>query len=302
MTNAARPTRGGEVELETVCCPLCGWDDAEPAAVGNDFSAEARRGSFLAVCCNGCGLVYLSPRPTAAMHPAPGAGSSRAEQGWRDAETRRVVGLCRPLYPEARVLHLAYAGTKPVDAGVGAPSTWTVDTRSLRERDHQGARTKEDPEEGAYDLVLLLEGLERCDAPASQLQIARVALRRGGRLVILTPNSASTVATLFRGRHWSDYDFPRHVCLFNAASLRRAAEQAGFSVERLDTAGCPPVWVRSAANLLQDWGAPRWLVPSLTPPSAFCMALAWLAEQIALHKGKGAMLRAVLMRPDEGHR
>jgi SAM-dependent methyltransferase len=185
---------------------------------------------------------------------------------------------------------------------VGAPSTWAVDTRPLPERSAQETRTEVELEEGAYDLVLLLEGLERCDTPSSALQIARLALRRGGRLVILTPNAASTVATLFRGRHWSDYDFPRHVCLFHAASLRRAAEAAGLAVERLDTVACPSVWVRSAANLLQDWGAPRWLVPSLTRASAPAMALAWLAEQMANFRGKGAMLRAVLMRRDEGRR
>jgi hypothetical protein len=44
------------------CC-VCGDENADPIAVGEDFEYRTSADSFLAVHCRGCGLVYLNPRP-----------------------------------------------------------------------------------------------------------------------------------------------------------------------------------------------------------------------------------------------
>ena len=48
--------------LDVPCC-ICGVDDAEPVAVGEDFEYRTSPDSFQAVRCNRCRLVYLDPRP-----------------------------------------------------------------------------------------------------------------------------------------------------------------------------------------------------------------------------------------------
>jgi hypothetical protein len=50
-------------ELEHVPCNLCGRDDSQPVA-----SRDKYRLPLTTVICQGCGLIYLNPRPTAATY------------------------------------------------------------------------------------------------------------------------------------------------------------------------------------------------------------------------------------------
>ena len=49
--------------LVDVACCICGVDDSEPIAVGEDFEYRTSSDTFQAVRCQRCGLVYLDPRP-----------------------------------------------------------------------------------------------------------------------------------------------------------------------------------------------------------------------------------------------
>lgn len=55
--------QGKPLKLIYVRCGVCGSDDAEPIGVGEDFEYRTSDDTFLAMCCNSCGLVYLNPRP-----------------------------------------------------------------------------------------------------------------------------------------------------------------------------------------------------------------------------------------------
>src|SRR5947209_4166610 len=44
------------------CC-VCNDDNAVPCGIGEDFEYRTSRDSFVAMRCQGCGLIYLSPRP-----------------------------------------------------------------------------------------------------------------------------------------------------------------------------------------------------------------------------------------------
>ena len=134
---------------------------------------------------------------------------------------------------------------------------------------HHGWAHALDASRGAYDLVLLLYSLEHCDSPAEEMAAVRKLLRAGGRAVILTPNADSTIGSLFRGRHWTGYDFPRHQCLFGPRALRQLAERSGFLIERLGSRDHAGRGQASAENLLRDWGAPGWLTS--TAPGFFAV-------------------------------
>ena len=47
-------------------CIVCGSAAAEPVAVGYDFEYDTVTNEFRFVSCQGCGHVYLNPRPAAA--------------------------------------------------------------------------------------------------------------------------------------------------------------------------------------------------------------------------------------------
>lgn len=99
-----------------------------------------------------------------------------------------------------------------------------------------------------FDAVHSAHVIEHVHDPVALLRECFRILKPGGRLVILTPNTASFGHQHF-GSAWLNLDPPRHLILFNQATLRRAAEQQGFVVERLDsTVRC--AWVYGTLSRL----------------------------------------------------
>jgi SAM-dependent methyltransferase len=313
----ARPQAG--LKLVLTQCPLCGEDEAEPIAVGNDFDWATTPDSVLAVRCRGCELVYLNPRPAAeersSLYP-PGYFSSsssgtRPQDRWPRAVARQVVRRCRALPANARLLEVGYGARLHLAELRGAAGgTWALEAvtpheslaRSARQAGyvvHHGRVHALEVLEGAYDVVVLLHALEHCESPLQEVSSLRRLLRPGGRLVILTQNVDSAVGRLFQGRHWAGYDFPRHVSLFGPRTMRRLAAKAGFEVERLGTLGDSRMWLRSAANLGTDWGAPAWLNSRAARGGFPFGGLASIAESMSQLRAKGASLEVILRKPEK---
>jgi SAM-dependent methyltransferase len=108
---------------------------------------------------------------------------------------------------------------------------------------HLGGLAEQRFADGAYDAVTMCHSIEHVHAPLSWLQEARRVLRPGGLLVIATPNSASLGHRLFR-RDWRGLEPPRHLQIFNIATLHRLLTAAGFSKVRVFTSA------RDAAGIL----------------------------------------------------
>src|SRR5581483_9155409 len=100
--------------VPTRCC-LCGVEDADPIAVGEDFEYRTSPDSFLAVRCRRCGLVYLNPRPDTRdlgrIYPIDYHAFNFSEGQFglvykvrRRLEAKRLLASCRALGPEARIL------------------------------------------------------------------------------------------------------------------------------------------------------------------------------------------------------
>ena len=85
-----------------------------------------------------------------------------------------------------------------------------------------------------FDAVHSAHVIEHVHDPVALLRECFRILKPGGKLVILTPNTASYGHKHF-GRAWLNLDPPRHLILFNKLTLRKAAEQQGFIIERLDS-------------------------------------------------------------------
>ncbi|MDW8308303.1 MAG: class I SAM-dependent methyltransferase [Verrucomicrobiales bacterium] len=79
----------------------------------------------------------------------------------------------------------------------------------------------------SFDAVTLHHVIEHVPDPVATLRECHRVLRRGGRLVVATPNVHSLSHRVF-GPDWRGLEPPRHLHLFTPESLRRALRDAGF--------------------------------------------------------------------------
>ena len=87
----------------------------------------------------------------------------------------------------------------------------------------------------SIDQITLSHVIEHLCDPVPMLRRLRQWLKPGGRIWLQTPNIDSAGAQAF-GADWRGLEPPRHLVMFNAASLRLALESSGF----VDTALMPP--------------------------------------------------------------
>lgn len=296
-------------------CGLCGVDDADPVGVGEDFEYRTCTSTFLAVRCRRCGLVYLNPRPADAeagrVYPDGYHAFGFDEAGYgliyrlrRRLEARRLLGWCRGLPADARVLDVGCGDGFHLrllrDFGRPAWSLQGVDTdpRAVAAAGRHGlavrlGRVEDLPlPAGSFHLVLLVMTVEHLADPVGVLTAVRRLLAPGGRVGVVTDNVGSPDFSLFGGRHWGGYHFPRHLSLFDRRTLAELAAAAGLAVERIGTAVSPVNWTYSVRNWVDDWGGPRWLVDRLSLRSAVPLALFTLLDTPLAWIGRGAILRA----------
>ena len=92
--------------------------------------------------------------------------------------------------------------------------------------------------DAAFDVASLFEVVEHLREPLPLLRECRRVLKPGGILIISTGNAASwTVAAM--GARWDYFHIEKdggHISFFNPASIAVMAQNAGFHVERIETA------------------------------------------------------------------
>ena len=172
----------------------------------------------------------------------------------------------------AMYLRAPNPGAKVLDVGCGSGVVlermqslgWDVDgvevdpggvaaARARGVRVQQGLLTDAKFPDNHFDAVHSAHVIEHVYDPVALLKECFRILKPGGKLVILTPNTAS-----FGHRHygeaWLNLDPPRHLMLFNQQNLRAAAEKQGFVVQRLDST-IRSAWVYGTlSRLIQKTG------------------------------------------------
>ena len=310
------------LNLIFVNCCVCESRDATLVGKGEDFEYHTSPGTFSAMQCNSCGLVYLNPRPTInefeKIYPATYHAYNFSKKNFgivykirSKLEARRILNHCRNLPDDARIL----------DIGCGdgfhlnllrkfGKKTWSlegvdIDKHAVEMATRSGLKVHlgivEEiglPKE-SYDLVLMIQTIEHVEKPGEVLRATHKLLRKGGRLVIVTDNTNSANFKFFKRGHWGGYHFPRHWNLFNHHSLSIVAEKTGFEIERMTTIISPVNWVYSIHNTLVDWKNPKWLINCFTLKSIVSLTVFTILDFILQKFGEGSLLQAILLKPLE---
>ncbi|MDN5882041.1 MAG: class I SAM-dependent methyltransferase [Nitrosospira sp.] len=143
-----------------------------------------------------------------------------------------------------------------------------------------------------FDAVVSSHVIEHVHDPIGLLRECGRILTPDGKLVVITPNTASWGHLWFRS-NWLALDPPRHLYLFNPVALRRAAEEAGLTVLHVTST------VRDADGLFRasrdiqktqhhvwgnrhSWVIRRW--------SNILQLAEWMLLQVGLDRGEELMM------------
>ena len=288
--------------LRQACC-LCGEDEGEPVAVGEDFDDRERRGdSFLVLHCRACGVGYLgrpSSGPVGAANDGAHTEGAHTDAGTvlRHRRVRRLLGreLQRGSVP-ARVLVIGDAAAASSFAMLLNDRKVAVDTLEHIDPSTTGGRIE--PRGSRYDVAVVIDEAGRLEDPVEAL----ATLRRCGctRLFLVMDNFDARSCRVFRGRHWVGYDFPHRLFWFEPRAVRALVERAGFELESLRTVSAPDRWTRSTHRFLRDWSAPPWLANRFAGRAFGATVLASALEALATLSGAGSVLVATCRsRADE---
>ncbi len=303
------------------CC-LCPSAPSIPIATGEDFEYRTTPDLFLAVQCSACKLVYLSLRPHVSeldrIYPSTYHAYDFTPDHFgfvyrvrRRLEARRLLRACVGLPENARILDVGCGDAfhlgllrdfgqpgwrlEGVDASARAMEAAARNRISI----HHGLLDEVPFPKSSYDLVFLIATIEHVSDPPALLASVRRLLKPGGRVVIVTDNTATLDFWLFKGRHWGGYHFPRHWHLFNSGNLRLMAENCGLDVHSLDTLVSPVNWVYSIRNMLVDLRGPDWLIRQFSLESSPSLGAFTIVDNLFRIAGRGALLRADLRKPYE---
>jgi SAM-dependent methyltransferase len=265
---------GNSIEMEMVACDLCGSEESTPVLSGPD-RLSGLDGSFTLVRCEGCGLLYQNPRPTAVaivrFYEGEYLPYAKAIQDERSAARRwrRRFGMrrrCKLILDRKRAGRL-------LDVGCGTGSFldamrdhgWQVQgvelnveaARYSRERLGLDVRAGSLEATGysrdTFDAVTLWDVLEHLPSPTAALQLLRRILKPDGLLIIRLPNVDSLDARLF-GPYWAAWDLPRHYFAFDRGLVWQLLEQSGFEVLDMSYACAYPPLITSC----QWWMDEHW--------------------------------------------
>jgi SAM-dependent methyltransferase len=92
---------------------------------------------------------------------------------------------------------------------------------------HHGSLEQQNFPNESFDAVVLNHVIEHVLNPIDTLAECARILKRGGKLVLFTPNSSSLSHQLFK-QNWRGLEPPRHLHIFSMQSMHLLLERAGF--------------------------------------------------------------------------
>lgn len=180
--------------------------------------------------CQNCGLTFTYPLPPAEkilkLYSQVEDPEYEEEQEGRGENFRRILKVLNRLRPtKGKLLDVGCATGIFIEMArewgwevVGVePSQWAVSiARSRGLKVYQGdfAAVTENEK---YDVITMIDFIEHTDRPALMLEKAHRLLKKGGLLLIVTPDISSLAARI-TGRKWWHLR-PGHLCFFTKKTI-----------------------------------------------------------------------------------
>lgn len=98
--------------------------------------------------------------------------------------------------------------------------------------------------EDSFDFITMSHVIEHVPDPIRLLKECRRVLKKGGELILLTPNTGSLARRIF-GFWWYGWEPPRHLMLFTPQVLKRCVDEVGLVTTQATTSA------RSARGMWQ---------------------------------------------------
>ena len=239
------PRVSDNVVRKHVPCNLCGSQDRQPHCPENGLGL---------VQCQGCGFVYVSPRPD------PEELYALYGETYFNNDESGVVGYTDYIKDEPNIRRTSQRRLQHLEQfikpgkllDVGCATGFFIDEAQQRgwqvegldvsafgvdyAQTHYGvtayhsALTDLELPAGAYDVVTMWDVIEHVPDPKAYVRQAADLLRSGGVISLATPDINSLPARL-AGRRWVGYKLSEeHVYYFSVKTLSRMLDEAGFDV------------------------------------------------------------------------
>ena len=253
--------------MEEGICVLC------PKGTEAKIHIRTNSGSFAFsyLRCQGCGLVFLTPRPDGKEILKFYAQDYYGEGPQKFRSWLEVPRLFWAWNRMRRVQKIFPRPGKALDIGCGQGTFlqllkkggWechgtelTADSAARASRLGISISVGEIDENRfpahSFDLITLWHVLEHLPEPLKTLRNLTRLLKKGGILAISTPNIDSLQAEVGRGQ-WFHLDPPRHLYLFSPRSLEQMIGSLGFRLLRIHHFSLeqnPYGWLQSLLNIM----------------------------------------------------
>ncbi len=107
--------------------------------------------------------------------------------------------------------------------------------------------------ENSFDVITINHVIEHVHDVEALLKDALNVLKKGGKLVVATPNTGSWLHRHY-GKFWLHLDPPRHLHLFNNANLEAMIHKAGYKVEKSFSSNRMEAWTTIVSRAIKRKG------------------------------------------------
>ena len=256
-----------------VCCSLCGGEASLLYSDCLDLEYFVASSSQFYQCVS-CGFVLMHPLPTRAelseLYPSNyhnfDPPSNAVARFLLDRYYEHQSAICRRHMPASgslleigcasgdileRMQDSGYRGVRGIEISREAcEHAWD------RGLDVFHGTLDEFETEDRFDLVFMSHVIEHVLDPLATAAKIRSLLKPGGLLYLETPNVRSLDARLWK-RRWGLIHYPRHLYLFDRATLRRLLEGAGLVDVRVASEINSCGWALSVQSELRRLGVDR---------------------------------------------
>ena len=294
--------------MQTIGCPLC--PEGTP---GRPYHREA---GYEAMQCVGCGLVYVTPRPSEdemkrlyeGQDTHIDLGAQIAKRHRKIAEAHAALEVLAPHAQGGRLLEIGVGAGYFLDEARRRGFEVTgldINAHFVRfARDALGLAVIEGTlgtaklPNGAFDVLFHRNVLSHLAYPVTEIARMAELLRPGGIMLFETGNVAELPGETWRGT--DALALPDHLFHFSEATLRQLLDRTGFEcveVRRLAVLDAlPPIWAlrRALARPGASSGAPGRarapFEPPFAPPARLPLATALARAHRRLTNAAGQLL------------